>query len=137
MLAIYRDTQADRTAVCRVVGEVDSSTASRLRQVLAENVGVPRLVIDLSDVTFVDSVGLGALVGGIRRTREGGGDVALACNRPVLVRLLRHAGFDKIVTIAATSLDATRALQRRGRGDTEVSVAAGQPRSPASAYDRL
>ncbi len=41
-----------------------------------------RLVIDLSRVPFIDSAGLGALIGGIRRTRELGGQVAVACSRP-------------------------------------------------------
>ncbi len=43
----------------------------------------------MSGVPFVDSAGLGALIGGIRRARELGGDVAVACDRPTLVRVLR------------------------------------------------
>ena len=51
-----------------------------------------------------------ALIGGIRRARELGGDVAVACNRPTLTRLLRTTGFDRIVTVAETIEEAAAAL---------------------------
>ena len=47
----------------------------------------------------MDSAGLGALIGGIRRTREGGGNVAVACSRQSLTRLLHTTGFDRIVPV--------------------------------------
>jgi anti-sigma B factor antagonist len=65
----------------------------------------PRVVIDLSEVPFMDSAGLGALIGGIRRAREHGGEVAVACSRPTLTRLLHTTGFDRIVPVTET-LDA-------------------------------
>jgi anti-sigma B factor antagonist len=102
MLRIERDTYLGGIAVCRAAGELEAFTVSQLREALAELAPSPRLVIDLSGVTFVDSAGLGALIGGIRRTRELGGHVAVACNRPVLVRLLRSTGFDRIVAVAET-----------------------------------
>lgn len=102
MLSIHRDTHPDDIVVCHAVGEVDAFTVSQLRQALAELASSPRLVIDLSGVTFVDSAGLGALIGGIRRTRELGGDVVVACDRPVLIRLLRTTGFDRIVAFGET-----------------------------------
>jgi len=61
-------------------------------------------------VPFVDSAGLGALIGGIRRAREAGGDVAVCCNRPTLVRLLHTTGFDRIVTVADTVAEAAASL---------------------------
>jgi anti-sigma B factor antagonist len=94
--------------VCAAVGDLDASTAWRLRQVMAELATSALILLDMSGVTFVDSAGLGALVGGIRRTREFGGDVAVVCNRPVINRLLRTTGLDRIVIIAET-LDEARA----------------------------
>ena len=96
--------------VCRPVGELDAFTVSQFRQALAELASTPRLVIDMSAVPFVDSAGLGALIGGIRRAREMGGDVAVSCNRPTLVRLLRTTGFDRIVTVTETVDEAVAAL---------------------------
>ncbi len=109
MLDIQID-QADGYTVCRPVGELDAFTVSQCRQALAELATNPRLLIDMSAVPFVDSAGLGALIGGIRRARELGGDVAVACSRPTLTRLLRTTGFDRIVTVAETLEDAAAAL---------------------------
>ena len=100
----------DAYTVCRPIGELDAFTVSQFRQSLAELASQPRLLIDMSAVPFVDSAGLGALIGGIRRTRELGGEVAVACNRPTLTRLLRTTGFDRIVTVAETVDDAAASL---------------------------
>src|SRR6516162_11437074 len=97
--------------VCRPVGELDAFTVSQFRQSLAELASKPRLIIDMSGVPFVDSAGLGALIGGIRRARELGGDVVVSCNRPTLTRLLRTTGFDRIVTVAETIEEAEAALR--------------------------
>ena len=72
MLDIQLD-QADGYTICRPVGELDAFTVSQFRQALAELASSPRLLIDMSGVPFVDSAGLGALIGGIRRARELGG----------------------------------------------------------------
>lgn len=100
--------------VCRPVGELDAFTVSQFRQALAELASTPRLLIDMSAVPFVDSAGLGALIGGIRRARELGGDVAVSCNRPTLTRLLRTTGFDRIVAVADSLEDAAEALLGSG-----------------------
>jgi anti-sigma B factor antagonist len=112
MLTIQREHGPGHT-ICRPVGDLDAFTVSQFRQVVADLAGVGRLIIDLSATTFVDSAGLGALIGGIRRTRELGGDVAVACDRPALVRLLRTTGFDRIVTVAPTVFEAVATLPGR------------------------
>ena len=109
MLDVQID-QADGYTICRPVGELDAFTVSQFRQTLAELATNSRLLIDMSKVPFVDSAGLGALIGGIRRARELGGDVAVACNRPTLTRLLKTTGFDRIVTVAETVDQAAASL---------------------------
>ena len=101
----------DGYKVCRPIGELDAFTVSQFRAALAELASHPRLLIDMSGVPFVDSAGLGALIGGIRRARELGGDVAVCCNRPTLTRLLHTTGFDRIVTVAETMDEAAAALK--------------------------
>ena len=112
MLTIHQEETPDGLLICRPVGELDAFTVSQFRQALAELASSKRLVIDMSGIPFVDSAGLGALIGGIRRTRELGGDVAVACDRPTLVRLLRTTGFDRIVTVAETVDEAIAALSK-------------------------
>lgn len=102
--------EAGEFTVCRPVGELDAYTVSSFRDALGRLAASQKLLIDLSEVPFVDSAGLGALIGGIRRTREAGGDVAVCCNRPTLVRLLHTTGLDRIVTVAETLDDAKAAL---------------------------
>lgn len=84
----------------------------QFREALGELASEPKLLIDMSEVPFVDSAGLGALIGGIRRAREAGGDVAVCCNRPTLVRLLHTTGFDRIVTVTDTVAEAAESLTR-------------------------
>ena len=103
---------ADGYTVCRPVGELDAYTVSSFLDALGRLASSRKLLIDMSEVPFVDSAGLGALIGGIRRTREAGGEVAVCCNRPTLVRLLHTTGFDRIVTVAETIDDAAAALNQ-------------------------
>lgn len=112
MLTIQQDTTPEGYTICRPVGELDAFTVSQFRQALSEMASSHRLLIDMSGVPFVDSAGLGALIGGIRRVRELGGDVAVSCSRPTLVRLLRTTGFDRIVTVAETVEEAVAALDK-------------------------
>lgn len=112
MLEIHQEETEEGYVICRPVGDLDAFTVSQFRQALAEMASQTRLLIDMSAVPFVDSAGLGALIGGIRRARELGGDVAVACNRPTLVRLLRTTGFDRIVTVAETVEEANEALDK-------------------------
>ncbi len=107
MLKIETEHTDDGFTICRPIGELDAFTVSQFRQALAELASQPRLVIDMSAVPFVDSAGLGALIGGIRRARELGGDVVVVVNRPGLVRTLKTTGFDRIVAMTET-LDAAK-----------------------------
>lgn len=96
--------------LCRPIGELDAYTVATFRAALGELSSQPRVVIDLSEVPFMDSAGLGALIGGIRRARENGGDVAVACSRPTLTRLLHTTGFDRIVPVTETLAGAIEVL---------------------------
>jgi len=104
--------EGDDYTVCRPVGELDAYTVGQFREALGELASKPKLLIDMSQVPFVDSAGLGALIGGIRRAREVGGDVAVCCNRPTLVRLLHTTGFDRIVSVTETIEEAARSLNQ-------------------------
>ncbi len=72
--------------------------------------------MDIREVPFVDSAGLGALVGGIRRLREAGTSVALCCNTPSVRRLLAVTGFDRMVPIIGTLAEAEEAIAPSSAG---------------------
>ncbi len=109
MLEIEVD-ETEAYTLCRPVGELDAYTVTSFRETLGELATRSRVVIDLSEVPFMDSAGLGALIGGIRRAREHGGEVAVACSRPTLTRLLHTTGFDRIVSVTESVEDAAAAL---------------------------
>ena len=116
MLDIELEDTAGYT-LCRPVGELDAYTVSQFREALGGLASRKYLLIDLSAVPFMDSAGLGALIGGIRRAREAGGDVAVACSRPTLTRLLHTTGFDRIVSVTETVAAAADALADAGAGE--------------------
>lgn len=100
--------------VCSPSGELDAYTVGAFRESLGELAGHKRVLIDLSGVPFMDSAGLGALIGGIRRAREAEGDVAVVCDRPALSRLLHTTGFDRIVPVTESIEEAIEALDDPG-----------------------
>lgn len=91
--------------VIRVEGDLDSYTAGALRESFSRVLGRPT-VVDIRGVPFVDSSGLGALVGGIRRVREAGGAAAVCCTRTSVLRLLEVTGIDRSVDVTATPEEA-------------------------------
>ena len=70
-------------AVLQVTGEVDVDAAPMLREQMRElaTKGAVHLIADLGQVGFLDSTGLGALVGGLKRLREAGGSLPLVTGR--------------------------------------------------------
>jgi anti-sigma B factor antagonist len=109
VLEIQLDESAGHV-VCRPVGELDAYTVSSFRDAVGRIPADTRLVIDLSEVVFIDSAGLGAIIGGIRRMRGGGGDVAVCCNRDALVKLLHTTGLDRIVSVVSSNEEAAAAI---------------------------
>ena len=109
MLDIEVEDSTDYT-LCRPVGELDAYTVSQFREALGGLASKKYLLIDLSAVPFMDSAGLGALIGGIRRAREAGGDVAVCGARPAVARLLQTTGFDRVASVTDTEGDAAAAL---------------------------
>ncbi len=105
-----RIEETENYTLCRPSGELDAYSVAAFKDALTRLASHPRLLIDLSDVPFMDSAGLGALIGGIRRAREAEGAVAVACNRPALTRLLHTTGFDRIVPVTETLEEAEEAL---------------------------
>jgi anti-anti-sigma factor len=97
-------------SVISVEGELDSFTAGELRDGFSDTVGHPAVVIDIREVPFVDSAGLGALVGGVRRLREAGGTVALCCTSSSVLRLLAVTGFDRMIPVTDTPADAVEVI---------------------------
>ncbi len=92
-----------------VRGEVDVYTAPRLRERLIELVsqGSHQVVVDLEGVDFLDSTGLGVLVGGLKRLRSHDGDMILVCTQPRILKVFEITGLTKVFSIHDTVESAT------------------------------
>ena len=87
-----------------LVGEVDVYTAPQLKECLVERIesGCVNILIDLEHVGFIDSSGLGVLVGGLRRAKERSGAIRLVCTRESILKIFRITGLDKVFPIFDT-----------------------------------
>ena len=94
----------DGTAVLTVKGEVDVATAPRLREHVIDLVadGHRRIVVDIEGVEFLDSTGLGVLVGALKRVRSHGGELELVCTRPRILKVFEVTGLDRVFAIHAS-----------------------------------
>jgi len=93
-LDVRTDESPDPYTVVAVAGELDVGLAPQLRAQLAELIddGKTDIVVDLSAVEFIDSTGLGVLIGLLRRLRERGGDLTLVVTRPDILRIFEITG---------------------------------------------
>lgn len=87
--------------VIRLVGELDMATVVQLRQAVTEalETAATSVVLDLSALTFVDSSGIGALVGASRRFQELGCSFALHAPTRSVLKALRLTGVDRLMPI--------------------------------------
>jgi len=103
----------DQYKVLRPEGDLDVYTVGSLRDALGSIVELesPKVVVDLDSVPFMDSSGLGALMGGVRRLREAGGDLAISCTREQHLKLFTITGFGEGVSIAPTVEEAAKGFK--------------------------
>lgn len=93
--------QIDGRTVVGVGGEIDVYTAPKLRDKITElvNAGQYSLIIDMEKVDFLDSTGLGVLVGGLKKVRAQDGTMELVCSQDRLLKIFRITGLAKVFTI--------------------------------------
>lgn len=106
-------TKENDYRVLRPTGDLDVYTVGSLRDAIGTMIdeGTHRVVVDLDGVPFMDSSGLGALMGGVRRLREAGGDLAIACTREQHLKLFTITGFGEGVSIAPTVDEAAKGFR--------------------------
>ena len=95
-------------AALEITGEIDVYTAPKLREKLIELVsdGSYYLIVDLEKVDFLDSTGLGVLVGGLKRVRNHDGSLKLVCTQEKILKIFRITGLTKVFPIYASVDDA-------------------------------
>src|SRR5437870_8635509 len=106
---------ADRHVVA-VRGEIDLFTAPELKQKLTDAIesGKNRIVVDLSDTTFLDSTALGVLIGAVKRLRSREGALVIVNTDQNIAKTFEITGLDQIFTILDTRDAAVDALDGAG-----------------------
>lgn len=107
-----RIDQENQTTVVVPKGELELHNAPRLREELKAICEAPnaKCVIDMSDISFIDSTGVGVLVGALKRSRENSGSFALATLQPRVKRVFEITGLLGALPIFDTLDDALKSF---------------------------
>jgi anti-sigma B factor antagonist len=111
-------TTLGRWTVVAIAGELDVQSAPRVRAEIIDLVrdGACDLVLDLDEVTFIDSTGLGVLIGTLKRVRSMGGDLRVVATCDPTLRLLRLTGLHRVLAPYETAADAV--MQQSGMNES-------------------
>jgi len=111
----FAEEQVGDVTIVRLQGRLDTQTAQRARERLAQLVTalVPRIAVDLSLVRYISSAGLQVLLGLARKVRQSNGKLVLFGILPEISEIFMISGFDKIFSIRPDNESAIEALKGR------------------------
>jgi anti-sigma B factor antagonist len=103
--------------VVKVQGEVDVYTAPMMKEEVQRSIdaGLTRVVVDLSGVAYMDSSGLGVLIGALKRAREGGGDLIVSAPNARITRIMDVTGLGRIFNVHTATDGALKSLKGTGQ----------------------
>ena len=106
--AIDEHRVGEDTHVVAVTGEIDLFTAPEFKQRMSQPIddGIHRLVVDLSQTTFIDSSSLGVLIGAHRRLKQRNGSLVVVCDNDTIVKTFNITGLDGVFTLVRSLDDA-------------------------------
>jgi anti-sigma B factor antagonist len=102
-------TRSERAAVVvSVSGDVDVASSPILREALDKPLvaQAPHIVVDLTELNFIDSTGLGVLVGAMKVARRYGASLRLVCTSPRILRVFDITGLNSVFPVDASLQDA-------------------------------
>ena len=105
--------QKGRTLIARIQGELDHHSAASIRSEIdsrLSSVNVSLLIFDFSDVTFMDSSGIGVIIGRFKLLKESGGFVAIAGVSAQIDKVLNLSGIKKIIPLYHSVKEAEKNL---------------------------
>ncbi|NYG55740.1 STAS domain-containing protein [Nocardioides perillae] len=99
MIEFAVETTDGGIGVVRPQGRLNMVAARKLKEILADLVGrdVTRIVVDLGETSFLDSSGLGALIGGVKTTRQKGGDLRIARPTEAVTTVLELTNLTRVL----------------------------------------
>jgi len=99
-------------AVLDLTGEVDAYTSARFREIMLELIddGGVKLVVSMAKVEYIDSSGLGALVGGLKRISERDGRIVIVTDNPQVRKVFEITGLQKVFPLFEVEDEAVKAV---------------------------
>ena len=93
--------EMDGQSVLDLVGEVDSYNSPKLREKMVSLIdsGSPNLIVNMTGVEYIDSTGLGTLVGGLKRASEKNGAIRIICPNEQILKVFQITGLVKVFAI--------------------------------------
>jgi anti-sigma B factor antagonist len=112
-ITVAQEDHDGGVTVLAITGDLDVATGPQLRDRLIQvmDEGRYRLVLDLTGVPLLDSLGLGVIVGVVHRLRPHDGALALACARPAVTRALKISGLTSVLAVHDTLDEAVAAVR--------------------------
>lgn len=111
-LVVTQETTADGSRVIALSGELDMPGIALLGPALAESLGPrARVVLDCTDLTWIDSSGLGTILGAQQALSRDGGGMAIACRNPTVLRVFDLAAIARVIPVAPTRAAALARVQ--------------------------
>jgi anti-sigma B factor antagonist len=91
----------DQAQAVEVIGEIDVYTSPKVKEIISELIekGNYQLVVNLEGVRYIDSTGLGVLIGALKKVREKDGSISLVCTNPQIKKIFNITGLVKIFGI--------------------------------------
>lgn len=119
-------TVSGPVSLIRVEGEVDVATVPRLREATEQLAGARRTaIVDLTDVTFIDSSGLAVLVATWKVVTESGDcELLIVASRPTILQVFEITGLSEVLTVCPT-LEEALARAGVGAGDARTPIISG------------
>jgi stage II sporulation protein AA (anti-sigma F factor antagonist) len=102
--------------ICTVTGELDHHTAEEFKTFVdynLQNNPVKHLILDLSHLSFMDSSGIGAVIGRYKRVSSAGGRVVVANESKQVSRVFKVSGIYEIISSCGSIRQALNKLQKR------------------------
>jgi anti-sigma B factor antagonist len=110
---VHPQDAGPEVAILVVGGEVDYEVSPQLKVHLMRAIkdGARRLVLDLSDVTFIDSTAIGVLAGAVEKLDEkGGGSLSVVSTHEKVIQIFEITGLESVITVHPSREDALAAL---------------------------
>jgi anti-anti-sigma factor len=87
--------------VLSVQGEIDVYTSPKVKEAIGNLIEQSKynIVVNLEEVRYIDSTGLGVLIGALKRLREHNGNISLVCSNPQIKKIFQITGLVKIFGI--------------------------------------